>query len=242
MSGLEAWLTARLSGFNPWTNVYGLARSLIAGSAALTLLLNPTSYLFRPFANVLDHPPICHEMTKLSLYCLGGDGSLELKRWVAIALLLVVASGWRPRLTGVLHWWLVLSYQLATMAVEGGDQVALGLSLLLIPITLLDRRKWHWNAPRPASDPPELPELKRRLVGWVMWGVIRVQVALIYLHASVGKASNEHWMDGTAVYYWFHNPVFGAPGWLSPITDPLVANAYTLGIMTWGTMVLEIMF
>jgi antimicrobial peptide system SdpB family protein len=48
-------------------------------------------------------------------------------------------------------------------------------------------------------------------------------------------------MDGTAVYYWFRNPVFGAPGWLSPITDPLVANAYTLGLMTWGTIVVEML-
>ena len=124
MNRLEKWLEGHLASVTPWSNVYGLARSIIALSTALTLLLNPADYFFRPMADLADHPPLCHVGTNWAFYCLGGDGYIALKTKAAGVLLLIIASGWRPRLTGVLHWYLVMSFQLTTLAVEGGDQVA----------------------------------------------------------------------------------------------------------------------
>lgn len=43
---------------NPWTNVYGLARTIIAVSTLLTLLLNRVDILFRPASGMSEYP-IC---------------------------------------------------------------------------------------------------------------------------------------------------------------------------------------
>ena len=48
---------------SPWTNVYGVARTLVALGMLTTLALTPTEALFAP---VRDHPP--------APYCDGGRG------------------------------------------------------------------------------------------------------------------------------------------------------------------------
>ena len=232
-------LAGFLVGYVPWTNVYGLGRSLMALSAALTLALNPTGYLFRPSALVVDFPPHSAGVGEWGLYCIGGDGGAAFKKWVAVGLLGLVASGWRPRFTGVLHWWLVFSYQTASFSVEGGDHVSLVMTMLLVPVTLLDPRRSHWDPP-PAT-PPGGWALHGRLVAWLAFAAIRAQMVVVYLHSAVGKSATEAWRDGTAVYYWFSNPVFGAPGWLRPLTDLLTAWPLTLALLTWSPLFLEIL-
>jgi antimicrobial peptide system SdpB family protein len=48
------------------------------------------------------------------------------------------------------------------------------------------------------------------------------------------------WADGTAVYYWFTDPIFGAPHWLSPVLTPLLMNPVTVTMLTWGAILLEV--
>lgn len=70
--------------------------------------------------------------------------------------------------------------------------------------------------------------------------VARVQVCVIYAHAAIGKLSTEEWKDGTALHYWFMDPVFGVAEWSAPIIGPLVATGLGVAALTWGTVLLEL--
>lgn len=225
------------AGTNPWTNVYGTARTLLALGSIGTLLFSGSTSLWHPMPGMAAGAN-CVGPGALSLYCLVGIDHLEIGRWIAIALLAVVASGWRPRVTGILHWWLASSYTLTATLSDGGDQVTSVLTLLLVPLCLTDSRRWHWGAPdpRPSEGGTEIA----RLVALSTLMMIRLQVAGIYFHAAVGKFRVEEWADGTAVYYWFTDPTHGMTPWLSAVLTPVLTNPYGVVLLTWGTLVLEL--
>jgi antimicrobial peptide system SdpB family protein len=226
------WMDDRI----PWTNVYGLARTLLASATALTLALNPADVLFGALGPITESASMCQGARALSLFCLIGADRLELARWLAAGLLLLVATGWRPRWTGILHWWLSLSVFLSVVTVDGGDQVAAVLTLLLLPVTLTDPRRWHWQQPQASVETRPVASF----VAWSALGIaVRLQVAGIYFHAAVGKVAVEQWVDGTATYYWFTHPYFGAPGWQLPILLPVLLNGTLVALLSWSVILLE---
>jgi antimicrobial peptide system SdpB family protein len=188
----------------------------------------------------LSTVPICVGFSgTISLFCLLRD-HLQLAKAVAIVGLAVVASGWRPRFTGVIHWWITFSFMSSSVLVDGGDQVASVLTLFLIPISLMDGRRWHWERPA-ATITPEYSateKARRMFAGFALW-MIRLQVAVIYLHAAVAKSAVPEWMNGTALYYWFTDPTFGAPSWLAPAVTILVTHGTALTLVTWSVVALE---
>lgn len=220
---------------NPWTNVYGLGRTLLATGTAGTLACNHSTNLFRPAVGVLQ-VPFCQGPARISFFC-PFSHHLEIARWIAVAILVVVASGWRPRFTAPLHWWLTFSLATSAVMVDGGDQVSSVLTLLLLPVALTDGRKWHWQT---ATSQPGLGHELKALVALFALLAIRVQVAGIYFHAAVGKMRVEEWTDGTVLYYWFTDPQFGATGVIRRLIEPLLRHGPTLALMTWGAMLLEL--
>lgn len=221
---------------DPFTNVYGLARTLIALSTAATLVANRTTTLFVPASGGVQ-APLCSGVRGAGLYCLVPGSHLELARWAAVALLLVVASGYRPRLTGVLHWWLAFSLQANALTIDGGDNAAAVLALLLVPVTLTDPRAWHWQK-APAATGTTVDDA-RRLVALVTLTAVRVQVAGIYFHASIGKFGVEEWTNGTALYYFTQSPIFGASGVVASVMRPVVVSAVGVTLLTWSVLVVE---
>lgn len=227
------WVESRTA-HTPWGSMLGLGRTVLAMGTLGTLLLTPTRILLSPLAGGVQ-PPVCTGIEQASLWCLTGDGNAELARWISIAILLVVASGWRPRFTGILHWWVCWSFIAVVSVQDGGDQITADLALLLIPITLADPRVWHWN-PGPARVSASS---WRNLISYGALFLIQVQVAVLYFQAAFAKISVPQWADGTAIYYWFHDPVFGLPPYLSFVTDAVSANGTVLTIVTWGSIALE---
>lgn len=140
-------------------------------------------------------------------------------------------------MTGVLHWWVAASLQWSATLLDGGDQVAMNLTLLLVPVTLLDGRIWHWDPP--AGSVATRVGLAKRLVALTAFAAIRVQVMLIYYTAGVAKYSVEEWADGTALYYWLRHPVFGASAAVRPIVESVILSPVLLPLATWGVLVLE---
>ncbi|MCT9928954.1 HTTM domain-containing protein [Planotetraspora sp. A-T 1434] len=224
---------ARIARVSPWTNVYGLARTLVALGTLGTLIFSHTSSLFRPAQGVSTYPN-CQGVARFSLYCVVPDGRLEIARFVSIGVLLVVASGWRPRFTALPHWWVTVSLMASAVIPDGGDQISSVITLLLLPVALLDGRGWHWGAPVDVADRPV-----RSLIAWTTFFVIRLQVAGLYLQASVAKLSHAEWADGTGLWYWLTDPFFGMPTWAKPWLTPILMNPVGVTAMTWGPLAIE---
>jgi antimicrobial peptide system SdpB family protein len=229
-------LAGSVAAGQPWTNVYGWARTLLALSTAATLVFNRPATLFRPGSGI-PLAPYCRGLRELGPFCILAE-HLELVRWLAVGVLLVAASGWRPRLTALPQWWFTSSFFVSAITVDGGDQLAAILTLLLLPVALTDDRRWHWHA-RPDAL-PSLAELCRRIVALSALAVVRVQVAVVYFQSAVAKLAVPEWADGTSMYYWWNSPSFGASPWLKPLTDLLVESSLGVVALTWGAIALEL--
>jgi antimicrobial peptide system SdpB family protein len=215
----------------PWSNVYGVARSMLAVATMLTLLANPAEQLFHPLIvddlGSFDRRAI----DGLSLFLLGRE-HLVLAKVVAVIILLLAASGWRPRLTALPHWWVSYSFAASASVIDGGDLVAATLTLLLLPVALTDERRWQWRGIGDGS-------LATSVAAQTGLLLIRFQVSVIYLFAAVLKLRAEQWANGTALYYWWTHPKFGTWGPLRWLTD-LVGPTRLVVPLTWGVLVLEL--
>jgi len=238
MNNTTSSLAIYLTKFNPFTNVYGFARSLLALGTLLTFVFSDIHELFRPAMGIAEYP-ICQGFAgKISLFCLLSF-NLLLAKWVAIIILLIVIVGWLPRFTGVLHWWISFSFMNSAILVDGGDQVTAILTLLLIPITIFDSRKWHWTKSNSATINLTSYDMYKRIIANSTLNIIRIQVAIIYLHSAVAKCSVPEWENGTALYYWFTDPMFGFSDWLKPAIMPVINSAFGVTLLTWSVVLLE---
>lgn len=165
-----------------WSPSVGLARTLLACVALSTMLFTPMSSVIRPGAGL--NPPQCDGLLGVSLWCLVPASSYELTRWVVIVVLAVVASGYRPRFTAIPLWWVLFSNQASWVSVDGGDQVAAVLALLLIPHSLTDRRRWHWSTDEVTSAKKVGA---RAIVARALILAVQVQMSWIYIDASISK-------------------------------------------------------
>ncbi|WP_309248286.1 sporulation-delaying protein SdpB family protein [Bacillus nakamurai] len=236
MQDAKKQLTSWIMENPPWTNVYGLARSLIALGTLLTLLFNPASVFFKTQNQVLDFS------NTFSLFLLFPDFQhIEIIKAVCVCILVLVVIGWRPRLTGFFHWWISYSFQNSAVTLDGGDQIAAVFTLLLLPLTLTDPRKWHW-APYEESYAERRLEPYYRSLCWATLTVIRIQVAMLYFNSIVAKLMEEEWQNGTAVYYYLNDPMLGLPDALHGLFDFMLQSKLVM-IPTWGTLIVQtIMF
>ncbi|WP_203364636.1 sporulation-delaying protein SdpB family protein [Bacillus sp. REN10] len=224
-------LKSVISEFNPWTNAYGFFRSLLATATLLTLIFNDTSILLSYTANDTG----CPHVKIPSAFCLFDSWgvSLEIVRYLMIILLFIIISGWRPRFTGIIHWYICYSLQTSAITIDGGEQIATVLSFILIFITILDGRKNHFEQ---LSINPQSLTLK--YMTWLCFGFIKFQVFIIYLNASVERLKNKEWADGTAIYYFFSDPIFGIANYQRVFMDPILESSLVI-ILTWSVTIFE---
>jgi len=169
------------------------------------------------------------------------NGHLEVARWFGIAILALVASGWRPRWTAFPHWWAAFSLQASISIPDGGDQLNALLALLLVPAALMDNRRWHWITPTASGLlPGQLAETLKRVTAHLAFLLIRLQIAFVYFDSSVSKLRVEEWADGTALYYWLNYSIFGVPNWSRAFISAVVNKPVGVALLTWGTVILEL--
>ncbi|MFJ6721674.1 sporulation-delaying protein SdpB family protein [Streptomyces sp. NPDC091259] len=222
----------------PWAAGYGLARTLLALGTLGTLAFSDGATLFREVATVGQYP-LCRGVTKAGAFCLVSPDRFEAMRWACCLILVVAASGWRPRFTAIPHAYVAFSVFTGISIPDGGDQVTWILTLLLILVAVGDPRRWHWQ-----PQQPQLSEGSRRGT-WALIGVsaitlARIQMSVIYFQSCVAKLPHAEWADGSALYYWINNYAFGAPGWLRPALNTVAENPVGVAALTWGPLVLEI--
>jgi antimicrobial peptide system SdpB family protein len=229
---------SRASTFEPRSTALAVGRSLVALAELVVVVFTPDSDLFGAGPG-RSLGPSCGGLRGISLWCIGpGPGSgavaLALCRGVAVAALLLVASGYRPRWTCIPHWYLAFSIGLAGHVGNGGEQVARLLTLLLIPVCLGDARTWQWQRPEVPISPVW------RGAAYAGHLAIRAQVAVIYGTAAVTKLREPQWRHGTAMHYIFQNAYFGAPPALLRFLERWPPGEWAIMAITWGTIVVEV--
>lgn len=209
-----------------------IARTVIAVAQLTTLLFSQWNSFFIPSGGV-GFGPDCTGIAKIGAYCLLWPmGGVGLPSAVMIVGLLVVLSGYFPRYTGMLHAWLTLSFSAAIKLPDGGESVAQIVVLLLAIVLLADPRinHWHREDTRKSVFAP---------VSWGAWHTIRLQLVWIYLNAAITKTAVPEWQDGSAIYYFTLDPMFGTAGPLGGLFDWLATQPITVLGMTWGAIVIE---
>jgi antimicrobial peptide system SdpB family protein len=207
---------------------------MLALATVTTLLCNPSAILFHARSGV--GPAVCSGLAgHLSLFCIVPAARIPWVQILAGIALIAVATGWRPRYTAILHWWITYSVYNSVTLGDGGEQVADVITLLLVPLAISDPRRWHWGSPPslPAGKAPILG-----LVGYAAFLLIQLQVAGIYLDACIEKLRVPEWTDGTVMYYVMNNNYFGPPAWLQPLLKPLVSS-WMVVLLTWPSLMLE---
>lgn len=220
-----------------WTNVLALARTVLATGTLITLLFNAPGTLFKE-SLVAEVVPMCNAVSQYGIWCIFNT-DLEIARWLSVLVLLWVISGWFPRYSAIPHWWIAFSYSTSATMVDGGDQITTLLTLFIIPVCLMDTRKNHWHVPTPGRE-STLGQMGGLLVTLTYW-TVRIQVALIYFEAAIGKMFVEDWVNGTALYYWFTHPTFGADGWLRDMIITAFSNGTVVAFATWGVILFEVL-
>lgn len=231
MAAAGRWARPRLA-VPPWSSGLGLARTALALGSAATLAATGPGVLFDPS----NAGGTCGDLRAAGLFCAVPAGGGQLARWCGVLVLLVVASGWRPRVTAIPHWYVSWSLLSNAVVPDGGDQLTAILTLLLVPIGLTDGRRWHWQ--RPPDTGPAIGT--GRVVAGTALMLIQIQVAVVYFQSSVAKLGVREWSDGTAMFYFLRHPLFGSPPWLRPITDTLTGSPLGVALLTWSPLAIEL--
>lgn len=229
----RAWLHTTVRLPDPWTRTIGLARTLIALEAALTYILTPSTILFSPAKGALALR--CDATISMAAWpCWLPESAVQPTQWAAGVACLVIAAGVLPFLTAIPLVLMLLALSSVSAAPDGGDQLAAILGLLLLPVSLADWRVHWWSSRRLAVG-----VRARSLVANAGLVLVKVQVSVVYFVACVGKFGSAEWAEGTALFYWVRNKVFGAPVVLRAAVDWVTSIPLFVASLTWGALVLE---
>jgi antimicrobial peptide system SdpB family protein len=210
----------------------------LAAGLGLTLACNDAAVLFDPV--LLDRMAVSTSPVDFANLFVLLRGELVLARAAALATMLLVVLGLWPRLTCALHAWVAVSFAAASRIVDGGDHIHAVLAVLLLPLAWTDARRWHWHAADSSMKFDSTAQRARVFIAQSTLFMLRLQMAFVYFHASIGKMAVREWANGTAVYYWFTDPAVGAPPALLAMLQPLLQSAPGVMLLTWGTMAFEL--
>ncbi|WCT13505.1 sporulation-delaying protein SdpB family protein [Mucilaginibacter jinjuensis] len=228
-------LAYRLADSGIISNTYGVGRSVLAIGTLITLIFNSDVTLFGDIHSqgFLNYKVI--GLANFSLFYVL-KAHIFYAKIVSIAILTLTLSGWRPRYTCILHWYVAFSFNLFTQVADGGDQITSVLTFLLIPICLLDNRKNHWTAGSLLTKNVYLG-----LIRYFVYILIRLQVAILYFDAAIEKFKITEWVNGTALWYWFNDPIVGLNSFWKPLLLPALKNPVFVTLLTWTPVGFELL-
>jgi antimicrobial peptide system SdpB family protein len=234
LTGHRRRLGTAIDEHEPRRQAFAVGRSLLAAATLSVLLFNPDTTLFVVSP---DAPQglRCGGFRSVSLWCLAAEtgAGQVLPRLLAIATLLVVLSGYRPRWTCLPHWYVTFSLAVGMPLSNGGDRAAAIGAMLFLPICLGDGRTWHWSAPV-----APLPMRWRGSSLAAQW-CLRGQMSLIYLTAATHKVLDPAWSRGDALRMVAFDAQFGFPLPIRGLLDPLLASSGLIASATWGVVAIQ---
>ncbi len=128
-----------------WPLSFAMTQTLVAVGTLVTLVATPTSTLFYRSAN-FPKGVVCSDpaTNAIALPCLMPGSQQGLMRLFMIAGLLLVLTGYFPRWIGLLHWYITFSFVATSPVPDGGDHLALVITTLMLPSSLVDNRRSSW--------------------------------------------------------------------------------------------------
>lgn len=217
-----------------WPRGFALARSLVALGTAVTFLATPMSTLFYQSEN-FPEGTVCSSsiVNTIAIFCRINPSYYNILKPVLIAILLIIIIGFAPRFLGILHWYITFSFVNASPVPDGGDHLALVITTLILPASLFDSRRWAWRSE------PQLPAS-----WWIIAGTTQLagilQVMFVYLYSSIAKFGVTEWADGTALWYWSRQSIFGFPDHLRIVTDEIFSVGLAVASLTYSVLLLEL--
>ncbi|MFC8721630.1 hypothetical protein [Kitasatospora sp. NPDC057198] len=228
-------LLSSAAGFEPRGLPLAVSRSALALAELTTIVFTPDHDLFT-YEPDLPNGMRCYGAHGPSLWCVTGPSptGLLISRVVAIAVLVVAASGYRPRWTCIPQWFVTWSLATSMTLPNGGDEAALVTTMLFVPVLLGDTRTWHWVRPQEPLAPVWAGS------AYAAWCAIRCQIAIIYLSAALSKLRTPHWRDGTALYSVLVDPNYGLPLTVRPSLSLVTASDAVIRTLTWAVLGVEL--
>jgi antimicrobial peptide system SdpB family protein len=223
--------TYALTTANIQTNYFGLARTILALGLLSTLIFNSNEVLF---TSGLRNENLLNgiNLNYLSIYNVFNN--IFIAKIVSIFILIICASGFYPRYLCLLHWWVTFSFCNSSYIIDGGDQIASITSFLIIPICLIDNRKNHFQVSKTQNN------FYSNTITYFSFLLIQAQTVVIYLHSGIGKFKSKEWVDGTALYYWFNNSLFGMPDYLVLPLNYFFKFPIFVTYFTWSIILIEL--
>lgn len=229
---VPARLRRTVSAFDMQSRGYGSFRALLALAQLTILSITPYEALMQTLAGERAGPN-CAGVRAASAYCLGRN----LPEWFVTAsmacVLVMAAAGVLPVVISVLHSWVAFSIASSIALPDGGDQAAAVCSILLIGVSIGDRRRWSFGPRRSVVS-------WRRQIALASLMVLRVQIAAIYFNAAIAKLFAPDWMNGTAEFYVLRDPFFGASGFIGSLLRWATMSPLVTVAATWGAVLTEI--
>ncbi len=223
----------RLEQHSIFTHKIALVRTIFAVSAFLVLITNNLHEITN-FNLIKQDEILIQRVLFMNHYSIFNLCGIHWGKIISILILLFAITGYYPKISCLLQAWVHISISNSFIIVEGGDQIASNLSLLLIPICLFDNRMNQWDTAKKSKD--------RKAVNVffnVYYFLIMLQVAVVYLDASIGKLLNEEWRSGTCLYYWFTHNLFGAPVGLQKVYNIITLSSLA-PLFAWLVIIFEL--
>lgn len=133
---------------------------------------------------------------------------------------------------GVIHFWIGYSIQNSFTSIDGGEQVTAVILFWLMLFSLFDNRINHWHHSKSESKTGDA-------VGWAILLIVKLQISYLYLNSTVTKLKNKEWIDGTAVYYYLNDSLYGLSNWLYDILSIFIETP-VIALVTWSTLIIQL--
>lgn len=204
-----------------------LATFLIYLSLTLSLLFTSEDLLLLREGQA--RAQACDMSWGFNAYCLTEDPGIV--RWISLMAFTLILAGVRLWAILIPSTYLAWSFANYNLMLEGGDQIASNLAILLLPFLLtIGGGGAGTRAPRRVTGV---------VIPVTIW-LIRLQAVVVYAQAAIDKIRRPEWYDGTAMYYWARDASLqqGEPGW--SLLQHLTQLQIFTNVLTWGTVLLEL--
>lgn len=209
-----------------------VARSIFALGTMLTLIFNDSrTFLGGLQGSALES--VCSGAPKLGAFCLFPE-QVDSVRWILAIPCILLIFGILPWLTGLFHLYAAFTVSSNSLVVEGGDQITVNISALLVIASFCRPQLLGWSERR-------LPNQRVRFIpaNFAIW-VASLQLAFVYFEAFADKLSADHWIDGTAMWYWAQNNGGIVYSGIENFSKSILATALGTAFFTWGSILIEI--